>query len=413
MRRPGLPQRWHHRGVVERAGRGAERRRLQLPDGLREHPDARRRHSGARDHATPARTLPVQRALARRAEKPAADARYPEQCDLRDAATAQGLHAPGRQDLRRTLLGRRFPGGRRVHPAQARRSVPALRPPLQGGRVMSRARGYARVVRVLLVVALGLTIAGTFAVLERTRIGGSMERRQRWSRWFMARLTNALPFRVTVTGQLPTQPMLWVSNHVSWTDIALLGMLAPLSFLSKAEVRTWPVAGWLALKAGTLFIRRGSGDSRLIQKQMCNHLQQGNALLIFPEGTTTDGRSLRTFHGRLLSSAIEAGVPIQPVAISYSRDGKPDPIAPFIGDDDLLSHLRRLFANEQSDVHIHLLTPIPTADQERAALAFKAQQAVQVALFGEPVTGESVIGKQVSGEPAQPSEVASRSARAA
>ncbi|MBN3470394.1 1-acyl-sn-glycerol-3-phosphate acyltransferase [Pseudomonas savastanoi pv. phaseolicola] len=278
---------------------------------------------------------------------------------------------------------------------------------------MSRARGYARVVRVLLVVALGLTIAGTFAVLERTRIGGSMERRQRWSRWFMARLTNALPFRVTVTGQLPTQPMLWVSNHVSWTDIALLGMLAPLSFLSKAEVRTWPVAGWLALKAGTLFIRRGSGDSRLIQKQMCNHLQQGNALLIFPEGTTTDGRSLRTFHGRLLSSAIEAGVPIQPVAIGYSRDGKPDPIAPFIGDDDLLSHLRRLFANEQSDVHIHLLPPIPTADQERAALAFKAQQAVQVALFGEPVTGESVIGKQVSGEPAQPSEVASRSARAA
>ncbi|NYS42834.1 1-acyl-sn-glycerol-3-phosphate acyltransferase, partial [Pseudomonas syringae pv. actinidiae] len=94
---------------------------------------------------------------------------------------------------------------------------------------MSRLRGYARVIRVLLVVALGLTIAGTFAILERTRIGGSMERRQRWSRWFMARLTNALPFRVTVTGELPSQPMLWVSNHVSWTDIALLGMLAPLS----------------------------------------------------------------------------------------------------------------------------------------------------------------------------------------
>ncbi|MGN2411572.1 lysophospholipid acyltransferase family protein [Pseudomonas syringae] len=268
---------------------------------------------------------------------------------------------------------------------------------------MSRMRGYARVVRVLMVVALGLMIAGAFAILERIKFGSSMERRQRWSRWFMARLSNALPFRVTVTGQLPTQPMLWVSNHVSWTDIALLGMLAPLSFLSKAEVRTWPVAGWLALKAGTLFIRRGSGDSRLIQKQMCNHLQQGNALLIFPEGTTTDGKSLRTFHGRLLSSAIEAGVPIQPVAIGYSRDGKPDPIAPFIGDDDLLSHLRRLFANEQSDVHIHLLTPIPTADQERAALAFKAQQAVQTALFGEPVIGE----------PAQPTEVVSRPARAA
>lgn len=263
---------------------------------------------------------------------------------------------------------------------------------------MSRLRGYARVVRVLLVVALGLIIAGAFAMLERTRVGGSMQRRQRWSRWFMARLSNALPFRVTVSGTLPTRPMLWVANHVSWTDIALLGMLAPLSFLSKAEVRTWPVAGWLALKAGTLFIRRGSGDSRLLQKQMSNHLQQGNALMIFPEGTTTDGRSLRTFHGRLLSSAIDAQVEIQPVAIAYSRNGKPDSIAPFIGDDDLLSHLRRLFANEQSDVHIHLLEPIQTADQERAALAFQAQQAIRATLFGAE---------------AQPSEGVSRPAKAA
>jgi 1-acyl-sn-glycerol-3-phosphate acyltransferase len=160
-------------------------------------------------------------------------------------------------------------------------------------------------------------------------------------------------------------------------------MLAPLSFLSKAEVRTWPVAGWLALKAGTLFIRRGSGDSRLIQRQMTRHLQENDALMIFPEGTTTDGRSLRTFHGRLLSSAIDAGVPLQPVAIRYLRDGKPDPIAPFIGDDDLLSHLRRLFANEQGDVHIQLLPPIASQHQERASLAFQAQQAVHLALFGE------------------------------
>jgi 1-acyl-sn-glycerol-3-phosphate acyltransferase len=177
--------------------------------------------------------------------------------------------------------------------------------------------------------------------------------------------------------------MLWVSNHVSWTDIPLLGMLAPLSFLSKAEVRTWPVAGWLALKAGSLFIRRGSGDSKLIQKQMGQHLLSNHSLMIFPEGTTTDGRSLRTFHGRLLSSAIETGIALQPVAIQYLREGKPDQIAPFVGDDDLLSHLRRLFANEVSEVHIRLLTPIESRGKERAALAFEAQQAVQVALFGE------------------------------
>ena len=250
---------------------------------------------------------------------------------------------------------------------------------------MSTLRSHARVIRVLAVIALGLTIAGTFAMMERLRVGNSMARRQRWTSWFMARLSAALPFRVTVSGKLPGQPMLWVSNHVSWTDIPLLGMLAPLSFLSKAEVRTWPVAGWLALKAGTLFIRRGSGDSKLIQKQMGQHLLGDHSLMIFPEGTTTDGRSLRTFHGRLLSSAIETEVAVQPVAIQYLRDGKPDQIAPFVGDDDLLSHLRRLFANHVSDVHIHLLTPIESQGKERAALAFEAQQAVHTALFGEAV----------------------------
>jgi 1-acyl-sn-glycerol-3-phosphate acyltransferase len=248
---------------------------------------------------------------------------------------------------------------------------------------MSRLRSHTRVARVLWVIGLGLAIAGTFTLMERLRIGNSMVRRQRWSAWFMKRLSAALPFRVNVSGTLPREPMLWVSNHVSWTDIPLLGMLAPLSFLSKAEVRTWPVAGWLALKAGTLFIRRGSGDSKLIQKQMGQHLLGRHSLVIFPEGTTTDGRSLRTFHGRLLSSAIETGVALQPVAIQYLRDGRADPIAPFIGDDDLLSHLRRLFANDVSEVHIQLLSPIASRGKERAALAFEAQQAVQTALFGE------------------------------
>ncbi|WP_460097013.1 lysophospholipid acyltransferase family protein [Pseudomonas sp. S3_C01] len=247
---------------------------------------------------------------------------------------------------------------------------------------MSRLRVYARIARVLLVVALGLSMASVFGLFERAGIANSMVRRQRWSRFFMARLSRALPFSVTVHGQLPQRPMLWVSNHVSWTDIPLLGMLTPLSFLSKAEVRTWPVAGWLAAKAGSLFIRRGSGDSQLIRKQMSRHLEQAHPLLMFPEGTTTDGRTLRTFHGRLLSAAIDADVALQPVAIRYLRNGEPDSLAPFIGDDDLLSHLMRLFANDRGEVEIHLLEPIACHGQERAALAFQAQQAVHRALFG-------------------------------
>lgn len=247
---------------------------------------------------------------------------------------------------------------------------------------MNRLRRYGRVIRVLAVVSLGLGMASVFALLERLHFNGTMARRQRWSQFFMARLSNALPFRITVVGEVPATPMLWVSNHVSWTDIALLGQLTPLSFLSKAEVRDWPVAGWLAAKAGCLFIRRGAGDSQQIRQQMSQLLQQPLPLLMFPEGTTTDGRSVRTFHGRLLSAAIESRVSLQPVAIRYLRNGEPDLIAPFIGDDDLISHLMRLFSHEYAEVEIHLLEPIACQHQERAVLAFRAQEAIRHVVSG-------------------------------
>ncbi|MFH6566302.1 MULTISPECIES: lysophospholipid acyltransferase family protein [Pseudomonas] len=259
---------------------------------------------------------------------------------------------------------------------------------------MSRLRRYGRVARVLGVVSLGLSMAGVFGVLERLRLNSAMDRRQRWSQFFMARLSNALPFRITVVGELPATPMLWVSNHVSWTDIALLGQLTPLSFLSKSEVRNWPVAGWLAAKAGSLFIRRGAGDSQLIREQMTRHLQQPLSLLMFPEGTTTDGRSVRTFHGRLLAAAIDSQMSLQPVAIRYLRNGEVDAIAPFIGDDDLLSHLLRLFSHDQADVEIHLLEPIACQQQERALLAFKAQEAIRRVVTA-PITQTDPLPERV------------------
>ena len=252
---------------------------------------------------------------------------------------------------------------------------------------MGRLRRYGRVIHVLCVVGLGLGMASVFGVMERLKLNSTQVRRQRWSQFFMARLSRALPFRINVFGQLPDTSMLWVSNHVSWTDIALLGQLTPLSFLSKADVRGWPVAGWLAAKAGSLFIRRGAGDSQLIRQQMRHHLSQGLPLLMFPEGTTTDGRCVRTFHGRLLSAAIDSGAHLQPVAIRYLRDGSTDPIAPFIGDDDLLSHLMRLFSHDTVDVEIHLLEPIACLNQERAVLAFRAQQAIERVLVQPQQTG--------------------------
>ncbi|MCY1264259.1 1-acylglycerol-3-phosphate O-acyltransferase [compost metagenome] len=249
--------------------------------------------------------------------------------------------------------------------------------------MLKSARFYGRVARLLAVIGLGLLLAVWVGLLERLNRGDLMATRQRLTRWFLARLAGALPFRVSLVGRQPEEPMLWVSNHVSWTDIPLLGALAPLSFLSKAEVRSWPVAGWLAHKAGTLFIRRGSGDSGLVGQQLGRHLGEGRHLLIFPEGTTTDGSLLKTFHSRLLTSAVETDVPVQPVAIRYLRDGGRDEIAPFIGEDDLLSHLVRLLRSDRAEVQIQLLDPIPSQGLSRTQLSLQAKLAVQRALFGE------------------------------
>ncbi|UVE18665.1 1-acyl-sn-glycerol-3-phosphate acyltransferase [Pseudomonas sp. LS44] len=247
----------------------------------------------------------------------------------------------------------------------------------------TRLRRYARIARLLATLGLGIGLAGCAAALERFGYRQLATWRGRWCRRYLVLLSKALPFRVEMHGQVPTTPMLWVSNHVSWTDIPLLGMLAPLAFVSKAEVRHWPLAGWFAQQAGTLFIRRGAGDSTMLQHSMGECLRGGRALLLFPEGTSTDGRALRTFHGRLLGCAIDSGVAVQPVAISYHRGGQADhTIAPFVGNDDLLSHLLRLFAEPRLEVRIELLTPLASHGVQRAELARQAQLAVHTALFG-------------------------------
>lgn len=252
---------------------------------------------------------------------------------------------------------------------------------------MMRSRLYWRLARLAAVVLTGLLLAVGLALGECCALRASYERKQRLTRWFMARLAAALPFRVQVSGSLPSTPMLWVANHISWCDIPLLGMLRPISFLAKAEVRAWPALGWLAQIAGTLFIRRGGGDAALINRELAEHLRRHRHLLIFPEGTSTDGTSIRTFHPRLFAGAIEAGCAVQPIAIRYLRHGKPDPIAPFVGADELSSHIRNLLASDVAQVEIHLLPPIPTHASSRNAVAEQAQRAIEQVLFARPPMG--------------------------
>ncbi|HEX7971515.1 MAG TPA: 1-acyl-sn-glycerol-3-phosphate acyltransferase, partial [Thiobacillus sp.] len=136
-----------------------------------------------------------------------------------------------------------------------------------------------------------------------------------WAR----RLVGVLGVRLHATAPsgLPGGALL-VCNHVSWLDIYLIFAVRRVHFVSKAEVRNWPVAGWLAQKSGTLFIERGRrADTARVNADMRALLQGGAWVAVFPEGTTGDGLTLRRFMPSLLQPAVELQCPIVPAALRY------------------------------------------------------------------------------------------------
>lgn len=189
-------------------------------------------------------------------------------------------------------------------------------------------------------------------------------------RWWHRRFCNILSLDIRVQGTPAPGHAMWVSNHVSWLDIPVLGSHFPVYFLSKAEVAEWPVVGWLARVAGTLFIRRGSGDAGQVTTQLATHLREGRNVLFFPEGTTTDGHRLKRFFHKLFAAAVEAEVPIQPVLLSYcTEDDELHPHAPFVGDDEFLSHAIDILKGNRIVVNVRVLPLEPLAGRDARNLA--------------------------------------------
>lgn len=184
----------------------------------------------------------------------------------------------------------------------------------------------------------------------------------RYVQHFCRRLCDVFNIDVRVHGDIPRQPALWVSNHVSWLDIAVLGSGARVFFLAKAEIEGWPILGKLAKGGGTLFIKRGSGDSIRIREQIADFLARDIPVLFFPEATTTDGTKVKKVHGRILGAAIEAKKPVQVCLICYvNQNGKLDTVAPFIGQITFAEHVKAVL--EMPKVIAHLKT-FPTISVE-------------------------------------------------
>lgn len=225
-----------------------------------------------------------------------------------------------------------------------------------------------------------IIIAGSFLTLVVQR--GTMPRRGLSSRitcWWHQRVLHALGITINIHGTAEDSATLFVANHLSWLDIHLIGSHLPVRFLSKAEVRDWPVFGWLANRAGTLYIPRGSKSaSEQANQIMQQTLSDDQHVVLFPEATTTDG-NIKRFHGRLMQSAIDAQCLIQPVAIRYP-DGNGSPVHAavlYTGRTSFMQSAINVMAARNLSAELYFLEPINTQNLSRDTLASSAEEQIR------------------------------------
>ena len=193
------------------------------------------------------------------------------------------------------------------------------------------------------------------------------ERIQWWSR----KTLRILGIELKVSGQAQAGGHLLVANHVSWLDIAGVHAVLPQArFVSKADVRHWPVVGALVEGAGTLFIERASKrDALRVVHQTAQALQNGDCVAVFPEGTTGAGPELLPFHANLLQAAVATSSPVLPVVLRWHEPGERfSPSACFIGDTTLVQSLWRIASARGLGIDIQVLPPVSTQGQDRRAM---------------------------------------------
>jgi 1-acyl-sn-glycerol-3-phosphate acyltransferase len=201
-----------------------------------------------------------------------------------------------------------------------------------------------RLLRVLQHILHGLwTIWRVFPRLSQLE---REARAQAWAQGLLARLS----IELVVRGEPANGPLLLVANHISWLDIVAMQAARHCRFISKSDVRHWPLVGMLVAGAGTLFIERASRrDAMRVVHQMADQLRAGDVLAVFPEGTTGDGTQVLPFHANLLQAAISVNVPVQPVALGFTDgvSGRASLVPCYIGDDTLVQSLWRIACTDQ------------------------------------------------------------------
>lgn len=213
----------------------------------------------------------------------------------------------------------------------------------------------------------------------------------RASRRVARALLAALGVRHRVVGRITDRRALVVANHVSWLDVVVLAAHLPGRALAKTEVRDWPVIGRLAVAMGTVFIDRERPRTLpATVAGVADALRDGGSVVAFPEGTTWCGRAGGPLRPALFQAAVEAGAVVAPVRLTFAlADGSPTTVAAFIGDESLLTSLRRVITARGLAVTLRAHPPIhPGLGATRRGLAGMAQAVLQV----EPTTTVHMTG---------------------
>jgi 1-acyl-sn-glycerol-3-phosphate acyltransferase len=196
----------------------------------------------------------------------------------------------------------------------------------------------------------------------------TLERRAQWLHESAQTGVKALGVQVRLKGQPPPGGLV-VSNHLSYLDILIFSAVMPCFFVSKAEVRRWPYFGRAAEAGGTLFLNRERlASANRVAELIAERLKLPVPVLLFPEGTSTDGREVKRFHSRLIAPAIDAGAPITAAAVRYfPKDGSEERELCWYGDAAFMPHLWKVLGMTGFTAELSFGEPKVYADRRVAA----------------------------------------------
>jgi 1-acyl-sn-glycerol-3-phosphate acyltransferase len=204
--------------------------------------------------------------------------------------------------------------------------------------------------------------------------------KRRWSRKLLAIMSVSVRER-NAPSELADRCVL-VLNHISWVDIFVINARSPATFIAKSEIRSWPFVGWLCTLVGTLYIERGKPSAaRKATAAIVAELERGALIAVFPEGTTTFGRSLEPFHAALFQPAIDADATLQPIALRYlDRAGAHSDAAGFVGETSFVESVWTIVSARHIVADLHFLSPAAAQGETRRSLAGRTEASIAAAL---------------------------------